>query len=431
MQSAEHIVTESGCVWLGGPVNYIYYDLRAPGEIAIMNLIRSTLLIVLSVVIFLPAYAQDSENPPVLKLDRVPSPPAFAGQTRAPAAARSTYNVEAVVDGLSVPWALAFLPDGAILVNEYVGNMRIIEADGKLSEPLAGLPEISHEGWAGLFDLTLDPDFADNQLIYFSYTVATGNAESPNSPRVARARLNRDKGRIDDVEVLLEGIGQQELHFAADGKLLVAGAGPANTTQDLSSHAGKILRINPDGSIPDDNPWSSDSSVAPAIYTVGHRDVSGMATHPETGEVWMTEHGPRGGDELNVVKPGGNYGWQVISYGTNYDGTPVGNGNTTGDGMEQPRYFWRPSIAPSGLMFYTGDMFPEWRGNLFVTSLSGQHITRLVLDDDRVVGEERLLVDRGQRIRELRQGPDGALYALTNEEGDAPKGFAELLRISK
>jgi glucose/arabinose dehydrogenase len=396
-----------------------------------MAFIRVVWLLLLSAIICLPVLAQDVENPPVLKLDRVPSPPAFAGQTRAPAAARSTYKVETIVGGLSTPWALAFLPDGAMLVSEYVGNLRLIDVNGNLSEPLAGLPETSHEGWAGLFDLTLDPGFDQNQLIYFSYTVSTGNPDSPNSPRIARARLNRDAARIENVQVLLEGIGQQELHFAADGKLLVAGAGPGDATQELSSHAGKILRINSDGSIPDDNPWSGDPKVAAGVYTIGHRDVSGMATHPETRQVWMTEHGPRGGDELNIVKAGANYGWQVISYGTNYDGTPVGGGNTTEDGMEQPRYFWRPSIAPSGLMFYTGDMFPEWKGNLFVTALSGQHITRLELDGDRVVGEERLLVDRGQRIRELKQGPDGALYALTNEESDAPKGFAELLRISK
>lgn len=377
------------------------------------------------------ALSQESENPPVLKLDRIPSAPAFAGQTRAPAANQSMYKVESIVQGLSAPWAFAFLPDGAMLVNEYTGNMRIVDAHGKLSEPLGGLPDISHEGWAGLFDLTIDPAFDQNQTIYFSYTVASGDPESPNSPRVARARLNRGTHSIENIEVILEGNAQQEMHFAPDGKLLVAGAGDGTETQEMSSHAGKILRVNPDGSIPGDNPWSGDSSVPSAILTVGHRDVSGMATHPETGAVWMTEHGPRGGDELNVVKAGANYGWQVISYGTDYDGTPIGDGDTSRDSMEQPRYFWRPSIAPSGLMFYTGDMFPEWQGNIFVTALSGQHITRLVLDDDRVVGEERLLVDRNQRIRELKQGPDGALYALTNEESDAPKGSAELLRISK
>jgi len=189
------------------------------------------------------------------------------------------------------------------------------------------------------------------------------------------------------------------------------------------------LRLLPDGGIPRDNPWSTDESVPSLIYTYGHRDISGMATHPDTGEIWISEHGARGGDELNVIRAGANYGWPVISYGTEYSGAPVGEGGTSSEGMEQPRYFWRPSIAPSGLMFYTGDLFPEWRGNLFVTALSGQHIARLVLDGDRVIAEERLLVANAERIRELRQGPDGALYALTNEESDAPKGTGRLLRI--
>lgn len=396
-----------------------------------MKTARIALAVLLIPAMCTSVFSQEDENLPVLKLDRIPSQPAFLGQTRAPAATQSTYNVESVVQGLSAPWALAFLPDGAIVINENTGAMRILDADGNLSSPLAGLPDISHEGWAGLFDVTVDPAFDQNQLIYFSYTIATGDPDAPNSPRVARGRLNRDAGRIDDVEVILDGNGQQELHFTPDGKLLVAGADTEGDAQDMSSHAGKMLRINSDGSIPDDNPWSNDANVPSAIYTAGHRDVSGIATHPETGDIWMTEHGPRGGDELNLVKAGANYGWQVISYGTDYDGKPIGNGSTTNEGMQQPRYFWRPSIAPSGLMFYTGDMFPEWQGNLFITSLSGQHIARLVLDGDRVTAEERLLVDRSHRIRELRQGPDGALYALTNEESDAPKGFAELLRISR
>lgn len=399
-----------------------------------MNTVGRIPLVILSLAVCFSASAQDSENPPVVKLDRIPSPPAFAGQTRAPAAAPSMYKVESVVQGLSLPWALAFLPDGGMIINENsTGAMRILDASGNLSAPLAGLPEISHEGWSGLFDVSIDPDFDENHLVYFSYTVASGNPEAPASPRIARGKLNVDRLRLEDVQVILEGIGQQEIHFAPDGKLLVAGAGSGGLAgaQDMSSHSGKILRINTDGSAPSDNPWADVPGVPGELYTVGHRDISGYATHPETGDVWITEHGPRGGDELNVIKAGGNYGWQVISYGTNYSGEPVGDGGTIQDGMEQPRYFWRPSIAPSGLMFYTGDMFPEWQGNVFVTSLSGQHFARLVLDDDRVIGEERFLVDRGQRIRELKQGPDGALYALTNEEGDAPRGTAELLRISK
>ena len=373
------------------------------------------------------ALAQEDQLP-TLKLDRIPATPAFAGQTRAPAAAASLYQVETIASGLSTPWALQFLPDGAVLISEYTGSMRIVQRDGSLSAPLDGLPTLSHEGWAGLFDLTLDPDFANNHRVYFSYTAPPLDAGGANVPRVARARLNRQEHRLDDVEVIIDGFAWQELLFAPDGTLLVSGTGDGES-QDLASPSGKLLRIQPDGSVPGNNPVFADKTARPDIFSVGHRDISGIASHPDTGEIWITEHGPRGGDELNRIRPGANYGWEVISYGTNYDGAPVGSGESAQAGMEQPRYFWRPSIAPSGLVFYSGDMFPEWRNNIFVTALSGQHITRLVLDDDRVIGEERLLLDRGRRIRELRVGPDGALYALTNEESDAPKGNAELLRI--
>jgi glucose/arabinose dehydrogenase len=369
------------------------------------------------------------ENPPTLKLDRIMSSPAFGGQTRAPAAATSSYAVESVAGGLSLPWALAFLPHDEILITEYAtGNMRVLQADGTLSPPVSGLPEISHEGWAGLFDLTLDPAFAGNKTLYFSYTAPSGDPESPNIPRVAKGRFDRESLEISDVEILLDGDAWQEMHFGNDGMLLVSGTG-AGEAQDLGVTNGKLLRVKNDGTPAAGNPFIDHPSADQRILSFGHRDISGIATHPETGETWITEHGPRGGDELNIIRAGANFGWQVISYGTDYTGEPVGDGQSALDGMQQPRYFWRPSIAPSGLMFYSGDMFPEWHGNLFVTSLSGQHIARLVLDGDRVVGEERLLVDRAQRIRELRQGPDGALYVLTNEEGDAPQGTAELLRI--
>ena len=395
-----------------------------------MNILRMSALA--AIVILNPAFSQESENPPTLKLDRVPSMPAFAGQTRAPAAPISKYKVEVLADGLSLPWAMAFLPNNEILVTENgTDSIRILNTDGELSGPLGGLPEISHEGWSGLFDVALDPAFDDNKTLYFSYTAPSGNDESPNIPRVARAKLNRSALRLENVEIIKDGDTWQELHLTSDGMLLVPGTGADGGGQDLASYSGKLLRINSDGSIPRDNPWSSNEDVPSEIFSFGHRDISGFATHPETGDIWVTEHGPRGGDELNIIRAGANYGWPVISYGTEYTGEPVGNGKTMQDGMEQPRYFWRPSIAPSGLMFYTGNMFPEWQGDLFITALTGQHIARLVLDGDRVVAEERLLLDREQRIRELKQGPDGALYALTNEESDAPRGHAQLLRISK
>lgn len=389
-------------------------------------------LLIIVALFAIPAWSQEAPPPPpTLKLDRVMSSPDFAGQTRAPAAATSTYRVETLANGLHTPWALAFLPDGSILISEYSGALRIWRAEAGLSAPLSGLPEISHEGWAGLFDIALHPDFAENRLVYFSYTAPSGNADSPNIPRVARATLDANRLRLEGVEIIADGFAWQELHFLPDGSLLAAGASTDNSAdaQDLSAYTGKLLRLNPDGSFPGDNPWSADESVSSAIFSLGHRDISGFATRPGSGEIWITEHGPRGGDELNLIKAGANYGWPVISYGTEYTGLPVAEGGTRQTGMEQPRYFWRPSIAPSGLAFYSGRMFPEWQGNLFVTALSGQHVSRLVLDGDMVTAEERLLLDRQQRIRELREGPDGALYVLTNEESDAPKGTGELLRI--
>lgn len=385
---------------------------------------------VLALVASYASQAQDPENPPTLKLDRVPVLPAVAGQTKAPAAPESDYTVEVLVEELSSPWALAFLPNGAMLISENAGDIRLLDKNRLLSAPLVGMPDISHEGWAGLFDVLVDPDFAENQLIYFSYTAPSGNAEFPNIPRVARARLDRAALRVHDIEVLLDGKAWQEMQFAVDGTLLVSGATQVGgNEQELSTHAGKLLRVNADGSIPKDNPWAADGNVPAEIYSYGHRDISGIAIHPSTGQIWISEHGPRGGDEINIVHAGGNYGWPVISYGRDYSGEPVGTGSAQQPGMQQPQYFWTPSIAPSGLLFYTGAMFGEWRGNILVSALSGQHIARLVLDGDRIVAEERLLLDRSQRIRELRQGPDGALYALTEEESDAPAGHAQLLRI--
>ena len=373
------------------------------------------------------------EELPTLKIDRLPAQPAFAGQTRAPAADASVYSVEVVAGGLTSPRAMAFLPDGGILIAEFPGKMRIVDA-GTIGAPLTGLPAISTEGWAGLFDAVLDPDFASNRRIYFSYTVADGvdeTGEPRNRHRVAVARLDSEALTLTDVEVIVDGFGGQELHFAPDGSLLVSGAGNVFTddAQDTAITFGKLLRLNADGSVPKDNPWAGMPDRRPEVLSYGHRDISGMATHPETGRIWITEHGPRGGDEINVIEAGANYGWKRISYGTEYSGEPVGEGLTAHPGMVQPVYFWRPSIAPAGLIFYSGDMFPDWEGNLFVNALSGEHIARLELDGDRIIAEERLLVDRGQRIRALRVGPDGSLYALTNETGGAPAGSAELLRI--
>lgn len=380
-----------------------------------------------------PASSQQENQIEVAKLDRIPPQPAFAGQTRAPSAGPSQYAVETVIDGLSGSWSLAFLPDGAILLTENgPGRLRVLGTDRKLSPPLAGIDAIHSPRNSRIFDVTLDPEFDANGYIYFTAFVAPEERGGRGISRLVRARLDREALAVTDLEFVLEDILHQEIHFAPDGHLLAAGRATQGTSaQDLSHYAGKLLRITRDGRPAADNPWIDDPAVPSEVFTRGHRDFSGFATHPVTGEIWATEHGPRGGDELNIIRAGRNYGWPVISYGTQYDGSPVGSGAAAADGMEQPVYFWQPSIAPTGIIFYTGDMFPQWQRNAFITAASGQHIARLILDGNRVIGEERLLVERAERIRELRQGPDGALYALTEAERGAPRGSSNpaLLRI--
>jgi len=394
-----------------------------------------THMIILSVVlsvILMPGlgYAQE-EDLPSLRVDRLPTLPAFVGQTHAPAAEPSTYQVETLLSGLSFPRGMAVLPTGDILLTEERRNgLRIFSADGKLSEPLSGMPAVSqHPNYPsfGWFEVVVDPYFTVTRRIYFSYYAMAGDdPEAPGIARVARARLSQDHMRLEDLEVILDGKGTQEIHFAPDGTLMITGEGDFSADpQALSGLNGKILRINADGSIPDNNPFRSDPDVPQEIYTRGHRDVSGLDNHPVTGEVWVSGHGHRGGDELNIIRAGANYGWKVISYGTEYNGKEIGDGTGVLDGMRQPAYFWRPGIAPSGLMFYAGEMFPAWRTSLFVTALSGAHLTRLVIQADRVIAEERFLVDRADRIREVRQAPDGALYVLTSEASGTPPGTAE------
>jgi glucose/arabinose dehydrogenase len=369
--------------------------------------------------------------------DYVPQP-AYAWQTRAPLANQSPrLNVTTVTDGLVRPWSMAFLPDGNILVTEIPGRMRLVDSDGNISAPLDGLPPIRAYGSDGLQGLILDPAFEINRRIYFSYHAPfpgepgngtdeeyeewtkraneAGRGGPPLGIRyIASARLSDDQTAIEDVSVLLEAPGRRLL-FAADGTLLITtmmGGGDQNTPQDPSLPYGKVMRINSDGSIPDDNPWSASDDVHSALFALGFRDPQGATIHPDTGELWVVENGPRGGDELNIVHPGRNYGWPTITYGRNYNKSPVGEGLTRKDGMEQPIYFWSPSIAPADMDFYTADLIPEWKGNLFIGALAGEHLTRLVLVGDRIVGEERLFVGFGDRIRQVRQGPDGALYLL-------------------
>ncbi|MBT5943495.1 MAG: PQQ-dependent sugar dehydrogenase [Rhodospirillaceae bacterium] len=328
---------------------------------------------------------------------------------------------EAVVltNGLKNPWGLAFLPDGRMLVTERPGRLRVFE-DGKgLSEPVAGVPEVAARGQGGLLDIVLHPDHAANGWIYMSHAVPR---EGGARTAVSRARL--DGGALRDLETVFvaKNPGSGGVHFGSrlafgtDGKLYVSAGerGNANQAQNPKNHNGTVLRLNDDGSIPSDNPFVGQNDALPSIFTYGHRNPQGMIRHPVRNEIWVHEHGPQGGDEINRLVGGANYGWPVVTFGRSYAGFSIGEGSAK-DGMEPPLHHWTPSIAPSGMMFYDGDAFPRWRGNLFVGSLKFRYLARLVLDGTRVVSEERLVERDFRRVRDVRQGPDGMIYVLTDE----------------
>jgi aldose sugar dehydrogenase len=355
------------------------------------------------------------------------STPLAAEITKAPTVkTQRVIKVETFAKGLVHPWGLAFLPDGRLLVTERPGRLRLIARDGKLSAPLQGAPKVYASGQGGLLDVELSPDFASTGLIYLSY--ADPREGSKNGTSVARAKLVTDGegGRLDQLQVIFrqEPSYASSAHFGSrivfmpDGSLFVTMGerfSARDEAQNPANHLGKIVRIMPDGTPYAGNPKKD--GWRPEIWSIGHRNVQGAALNPVTGKLWTIEHGARGGDEINIPEAGKNYGWPVISYGRNYDFTKIGIG-TEKAGMEQPRYYWDPSIAPSGAAFYTGDMFPEWKGNLFVGALAGQALHRLVLDGEMVVGEETLATEPAERIRDVRLGPDGALWLLTgNPEG--------------
>jgi len=332
-------------------------------------------------------------------------------------------KVETVAQGLDQLWGLAFLPDGRMLVTEKPGRLRIVSMDGTISEPIKGVPKVIDYGQGGLLDVTLDPDFAKNGLVYLSYS-EPGKGGAGTS--VARGTLG--DGSLDNVEIIFRQKPKvsggnhfgSRLVFSPDGTLFVT-LGERfkfDPAQDLSNDLGKIVRINPDGSIPEDNPFVGQEGKLPEIWSYGHRNVQGAAIHPETGKLWETEFGPLGGDELNIPEAGKNYGWPVVSWGSNYDRSAIP------DPPEHPEftdaiYHWNPVISPSGIAFYTADLIPGWKGDLFISGLSSEAIVRLDLDGEKVVGEER--IPMGTRIRDVAQGPDGALYALTDEDGEIVK----------
>lgn len=337
-------------------------------------------------------------------------------------------EVSTVAVGLEHPWGLAFLPDGRLLVTERPGRLRLVSPDGTLSAPLAGVPEVYARGQGGLLDVALDPDFAATGWVYLSYAEP---GEGGGGTAVARGKLS--EAGLEQVEVIFRQAPKRDtghhfgsrLVFARDGRLFVTAGdrGQMERAQNLDEGQGKIFRIERDGGIPDDNPFVGREDAQAAIWSWGHRNVQGAALHPQTGALWQTEHGARGGDELNIPAAGRNYGWPVVTLGVNYNGTPVGEGLREAPGMEQPVHSWTPSIAPSGLAFYTADRFPAWQGSLFVGALAHQKLVRLSLEGERVTGEEVLLEGLGERIRDVRQGPDGYLYLVT----DAAKG--QVLRV--
>jgi glucose/arabinose dehydrogenase len=369
-----------------------------------------------------PLAAQDFKDGPPAEGQH----PAFRGQTRAPRPASSVaYRIQLVAEGLNHPWGMAWLPDGRILVTERPGRLRLV-SDGTLSPPVTGVPTVAAVSNGGLLDLALDPSFRFNRLIYLSYLEPRGGGV--NGVSVARARLDEVGSgySLDGLTVIFraqpgapDGVNVgSRLAFGRDGKLYVTIGDRMelrDQAQSLTSDLGKVVRINADGSIPRDNPYASRPGARPELFSVGHRDPEGLTINPLDGVIWEHEHGPKGGDEVNIIQPGRNYGWPVITYGVDYSGAKVGIG-TQEPGLEQPVYFWDPSIAPSGMTFYTGALFAPWRGDLFVGALKAERLVRLILKGDRVVGEEDLLTDLHERIRDVRQGPDGALYVLTDND---------------
>src|SRR5215467_5788115 len=384
--------------------------------------------------------------------------PAFPGQTKAPAApASAAFQTQIVTARLNAPWSLAFLPDETFLVTESGGTLRVVKSDGSVSAPIEGVPGVRSVGAEGLHEVVLDPDFARSWMIYFTYLsppvgepagawplenlyekvwaapLAERRTMKIGRERVARARLSDDAKHLENLEVIGDGVGERRMAVATDGSLFISGADRfwlyaskldgmehpfLDNPDERRNFTGRVMHINRDGSIPRNNPWLSRSTVLAETWAHGFKDPEGLAIHPQTGELWLLDHGPQGGDEINIVRPGRDYGWPNVSYGKQYDARQadgrknvfVGTGLTSMEGVEEPRYYWVPSIAPSGMMFYTGNLFQAWKGNLFVGAMAGQHLVRLVLDGDKVVAEEKLLEGRNWRIREVKQGPDGAIY---------------------
>lgn len=354
-----------------------------------------------------------------------PYKPAYAGQTRiAGVRTAADYEGKVIATTLVKPWGITPMPDGRLLITQKAGSMLIASANGTITAPVTGIPAVTAGGQGGLLDVITDPDFTTNRMVYWTFSEATPEG---NLTSVAKGSLSPDDRRMENVKIIYRASPAYRgtLHYGSrilidkTGNIIFSTGERSDTetrpqAQDLNSGLGKIIRITKDGQPAAGNPFAGRSDARPEIYSYGHRNVQGLAFHPLTGDLWENEFGPRGGDELNLIQPGKNYGWPTISYGMEYSGGKIGTGITQQAGLEQPIYYWDPVLSPSGMTFYTGTEMPEWNNNLFITGLNSNHIARLVIKNNKVTGEERLLAGEGQRFRAITQGKDGALYAVTD-----------------
>ncbi|RKS01621.1 PQQ-dependent sugar dehydrogenase [Flavobacterium sp. 102] len=360
--------------------------------------------------------------------------PAFTGQTRIVGVkTKMPIEIKVLDNTLKRPWGIAPLPDGRLLITEKGGTLRLAEASGNVSEEITGIPEVNDSGQGGLLDITIDPDFTQNRMVYWTFSEKSPQG---NLTAVAKGRLSNNERIIENAKVIYRATPAYKgvLHYGSrilfdkTGNLVFSTGERSDRetrpeAQSLNSALGKIIRITVNGEPAKGNPFTNNPNARPELYSYGHRNVQGLAFHPVTGDLWENEFGPRGGDELNRIVAGKNYGWPIITYGIEYDGNTIGEVKTQMEGMEQPVYYWDPVVSPSGMTFYSGKIIPEWENNLFIGGLSSQHVVRLVIQNNKVIGEERLLTEEGERFRDVAQGKDGALYAITDS--------GKLYRITK
>lgn len=372
------------------------------------------------------AISQTTEAPVETKQANSDYKPAYEGQTRIGSVKSATaYEGKVLTEDLKNPWGITSLPDGRLIITEKAGTMRIATTDGKISAPITGIPAVNADGQGGLLGIRVDPDFAKNRMVYwvFAQAVTGGNLTA-----VAKGKLSADEKKIEGAKVIYQATPAFPSNLHYGGRILfdknndlVISTGERSDlvsrpqAQQLNSSLGKVIRITKEGKPASGNPFAGQAGAKPELYSYGHRNVQGLAFHPVTGDLWEVEFGPRGGDELNRIEPGKNYGWPTITYGIEYSGKKVGDAIQQKEGMQQPVYYWDPVVSPSGITFYNSDHIPEWKNNLFISGLSSMHIARLIIENNKVVGEERLLEDQHQRFRDVTVGKDGALYAVTDQ----------------